>query len=616
MKIGFDNLPAGVRASCDEDLAEVVRLGTPKGVAFPSVDIKLVALDRSGIPPDAPAHSVRVPGRSKPASFPTRCDWETDRQTFQLVEKDDTVWVVGGSDAGCLFGFYEVLERLTGVIWAGLTDEDVLFGATRPLPRAPQKPRFAFRCRDGSPPQGSSEVFLKWLSRNRYNMKVFTSSHWAAKDPEERRQLIDFMDSRCMGRVVGYHNMDYWMPEEELEKHPDWLGMRDGKRVRRGPVVMPDCPNLNAELPIQPCYSNEGAAELITNRMSAHIADHPEIDVFSIWPHDGVNNWCHCPDCVKKTPYEHMYDLAMRLLPKIRDDLPIELIAYSNLLNLPFHKLTPSDRVICMLCPYLRHFRHRIYDEGGPELVTGTRYPDPDRINPVDEREYGELFRRWSKVWDECGSTGGIFEYGGTFPDETRRVDFTRYLYFPEPELREDEEAWYAKHGVRYFYMCSIYKGWPDNFLQLHFNGTMWGTEETTTQLEARYYEAVAGENGAALRAALKAVAEKLHAEAPYADEIEALDSILAQLAESPQRRRYELWSEYVKLARPAREFELAGKYEQAIAQEEKVRTFLEGHDDELIGHVPVGYILNLSKTFSQRHRERITGRTGKDYKL
>ena len=83
-----------------------------------------------------------------------------------------------------------------------------------------------------------------------------------------------------------------------------------------------------------------------------------------------------------------------------------------------------------LFCPYLRHYYHRIYDAGGPEeLITGNLYPEPDRINPVDDREYGELFRRWSPVWKGCGSTLGIFEYGGNFPDETRRFDFTRYLY-------------------------------------------------------------------------------------------------------------------------------------------------------------------------------------------
>jgi len=74
-----------------------------------------------------------------------------------------------------------------------------------------------------------------------------------------------------MHMVVGYHAMDHWLPENEFEQHPEWFGMRDGERVRRAPVVIPECPHLDADLPIQPCYANEGLAEFLTDRMAAQV---------------------------------------------------------------------------------------------------------------------------------------------------------------------------------------------------------------------------------------------------------------------------------------------------------------------------------------------------------
>jgi len=616
MDIAFDNLPQSVRASIDEDLSEVRRLGGPCGIAVPEVTVRLVALQCQGAPDQLPAHDVPIPGTDVPISFHDRCDWETQRQSFHIVE-DGGLWVIGGGAKGVLHGFGELLQRLTGVIWGGLTDEDVLFGEARPLPVGVQSPRFAYRCRDGSPSSGSFENFIKWLSRNKYNAKVFTSRGRAGKSPEEVRKLTDFLNSRCMHQIVGYHCMEFWMPDEQLERDPEWRGLRDGQRVMRAHVTIPDCPNLSSELPIQPCYSNRDAAELIVSRMAEHVNAHPEIEVFSIWPHDGVNNWCQCPDCLKKTPYEQMYDLALQLLPHIPETVPIELIAYSNLLNPPFQPLAYCDRIISMLCPYLRPFHHRIYDEGGPaELVTGNLYPEPDRINPADEREYGELFRRWGEVWAECGSVPAIFEYGGTFPDETRREDGPRYLYSPAPQLRHDEARWYAERGVRYFYLCSIYKGWPDPFLELDFAASMWGGEEPVEAFEERYYRALIGDKGPELCSALRALAEKLRAQVDCEDEMGAFENVVEQISPSPARDRYRLWAEYVKLGRPAREHELAGDYERAAEQETKVQAFFDAHHDELIGHINAPWMRHLSETFEQRFRERLTGESGRDYKL
>ena len=74
-------------------------------------------------------------------------------------------------------------------------------------------------------------------------------------------------------------------------------------------------------------------------------------------------------------------------------------------------------------------------------MLTGVNYPGPDRINPVDEREYGRIFENWLPFWREAGIVPAVFEYNGNFPDETGRMDHQRYIHIHAQQLREDEGA-------------------------------------------------------------------------------------------------------------------------------------------------------------------------------
>ena len=69
--------------------------------------------------------------------------------------------------------------------------------------------------------------------------------------------------------------------------------------------------------------------------MAELLEQEPSIGFFGVWPHDGVNNWCQCDACQALSPYEHMYRLAVRLQSKVKSPAATELIAYSNMLNLP-----------------------------------------------------------------------------------------------------------------------------------------------------------------------------------------------------------------------------------------------------------------------------------------
>lgn len=617
MKIDNHNLDAALLSALQEDLRAVEKAPARKR-PLPQSFIYIVALELGNYPIDLPKHELKVPESTPPIKFSERCDWEIQRQSFQIIREGRAIWVIAGGREGALYGFDEMLERLTGVIWAGVRDDQILFAGPRPLPTGVQSPSFPYRFRDGSGPDGATEAdFHVWLSRNRFNGRVISGQSWASFSKERKAAFLATFKARAMHLVSGYHAMDHYLPPAELDKNRDWQGMRDGKRVRKASVVLPECPHLNAELPIQPCYTNPEVIRSITTRMAEQINQCPEIEIFSVWPHDGINNWCQCPTCSKQTPYEQMYRLALALTKLTPATLPIELIVYANLLTPPAAKLPKCTRIVAQICPYLRSYEHRIYEPGGPRLSMSTLYPEPDRVNPVDDRDYGKLFRTWAPIWKEAGTVPGVFDYGGLlWPDETFRSERQRFLYHPSAALRFDEAKWYRDHGVRYAYFCTNYINWPDAILQLAMARSLWNADEDVPAFLDRYYSAAADTLGRAIRLALEAIDARLMAKENPTKELAKLEKVLTWLPESPIRLRYTLWIGYVRLAWLEYEATLAENYPEALKHEQEVATYLQNSLFQLIDSANTKAIMRYSEIRQERLAQLMTSEKATEYKL
>jgi hypothetical protein len=619
LHIHSHNLPGPQHDAINYDLALAVRLATAKGIAVPDLGLRLICLS-GGEGQDAQMpHNLPVPAPNPPVSFAERCDWEVARQTFEILPgAQGELWVVGGAPVGVQYGVGEVLSCLLGVIWAGLDEErDTLFGPTKSLPMGPQKPVMPLRARDGSPPPGQSvPAFLRWMGRNRYNLWR-RASNWFMKAGEPYRQdCLTGCRARSILLTLGDHAIDYFLPDDAFDQHPEWFGLRDGKRTKKCVVHIPDCPHLDAELPTQPCFSNEALTDFLTDRIAAHVAEFSDCAIFGLWPHDGVNNWCQCNKCVQKTPYEHMYWMAMKLLPKLPATMPIELIAYSNLLNPPTGPLPKSDRTFTMLCPYLRVYRHRFYEPFDGPHETGRLYPAPDRINPLDEREYGILFHDWQKVCDQTGSVLAIFEYGAHFYDETRRSDRTRFLYHPQPELIADEVEWYVKREVRVFYICSAFRGWPDEFVEIMLAHTLWHGQAGLAQAERAFYQAALGDLGAPVREVLSKIAQALFEPASPTELLDRLQALLSRIPEDARTRRYHLWGQYIRLAKAARQAEVALDRDGMATLEEAVLAFFKANETNLKGVFNLPAYMRYAQTNQQRAQEAVAGVAGRNYVL
>jgi hypothetical protein len=602
----LSNLEREIADGVDRDLGASRRLASARGRDFPDLRLRLVALDREHDPQPVPRHRIERPAASAPATLAARCDWQKLRDSFEIVTTAGATWVIGGGSTGVMYGVNEAIACRTGLIWASQDENEAVFGPVRDLPAGPQIPRIAYRGIYGGDPD--------WFGRQRLNFRMMGARHWAAQSGTERATALAGARQRGIHPTLSEHAMDTYLPEDILRTHPDWMGWRNGQRCLRDTVDLPECPRLRAALPIQPCYANAEVRDFITSRMAALLDATPDVDFFGVWPHDGVNNWCQCDACRTVSPFEHMYALARDLQAKLKRSPALELIAYSNMLNLPRAPLLPSENVYAFFCAYLRGFRHRIFDPGGPDRVmTGVNYPAPDRINPVDEREYGRIFENWLPYWREAGIVPAVFEYSGAFPDETGRMDHQRYLHIPAPQLREDEACWYAARGVGLAILCGRHGEWPDAFPDLAWAHSLWGNEPMAA-LRQRYYAALGGTHGGQLADAVDNLSAALKASDDVPEQaLRDLDDVLSLLPDSPQAIRYRDWMDYIRLGRKAWNLLLAGDAAASANAEVEIRKLIEARADR----IPVAeLLLERSRHFEKRARERVAGHAGKDYVL
>lgn len=624
MKLKRCKYSKDIYALVEEELQLLAKRASEEGIELPQIDIRMASVDGREIPEGLPRHVVEHPGEEPVGSYNKLCEYEKRKQTFQLVEDGKTIWIIGASEEALIYGFYTVAECLTGVLWTGMNEEDIRFGDRSELPQGLQIPALAFRLNDGGghmilddkekARNDDCEIrFIKWMSRQRLNIFHCSSVNWLGFPEAKRELILKVLDERRIGLMLGDHSMHIFLPEDEFANHPDWFGMRKGKRVRKDHIILPDCPNMNAELPIQPCYSNKELVEYVTDRIAEHVKSIPQTKIFSLWPHDGVNNWCECPECLAKKPFEHMHDIALVLAEKLPESMPIEVIAYSNLLNVPERKLPYNERIYTLFCPYLRPYVRRIYEDGGPELVLATKYPEPERIHPIDDRDYGKLYRSWLKVCQESGMGIGIFEHGNNLFDETRRYDHKRYQYSPDPQLREDEVSWYIENGTSLFYLCAVYNTWPDSFHQTLMYKLFWHGRGILEDYAKRYYSCF-GSAGPELKQKLQVVADALVQDKDVTEELDALDEFSKELPFDEFAERIRLWTKYIRMGRESRRLELAEDYDGAMENEEKIQAFLEEIKGKLERITNWDFINKVTKAAYHRFKEKKLNIKGTGY--
>ena len=244
-------------------------------------------------------------------------------EAFHLETRGNTLYILGGSPRGLLYGVYELLESL-GCRWFTPEITQIPHCPTCTLPPLCKTMAPAFEFRDMFNWEGSDPV---WWARNRLN-------GWYTPVPEYLGGHIDY------GLFV--HTFYTLLPPEEFfTDHPEYYSEIDG--VRRHEMG-------------QLCLSNPEVLRLVSARVLERMRANPRATIFSV----SQNDWagpCACPRCAAMVAEEGAQSgPLLRFVNAVAEatsrEFPhklIDTLAYWYTLDAPRH-VVPHRNVRVRLC--------------------------------------------------------------------------------------------------------------------------------------------------------------------------------------------------------------------------------------------------------------------------
>ncbi len=178
------------------------------------------------------------------------------------------LFILGGSEAGTVYGVYGFLEDHLGVRWfmPGELFEDVPVQTTLKIAPVNETgtPHFLFRVFSGI---AGSEGH-RWERRNRVS---------------SRRHELPY---------AGFHHALYKIfPVARYGKtHPEYYALIDGERL------VPESDNVSNGLFGQPCTSNPEVVDITIRATRDYFDEHPGAHCFSLGMNDN-GNFCLCDNC-------------------------------------------------------------------------------------------------------------------------------------------------------------------------------------------------------------------------------------------------------------------------------------------------------------------------------
>jgi hypothetical protein len=302
-----------------------------------------------------------------PQSGELKTDQSFRIQTLQ--QNNRTITVIEGKDRiGTLYGVYEYLKQL-GIRFYGLGEQGTVYPATKSgLPQnlsILENPSFLSRGFIGLGNRGDMNMYL-WMVRNRmnycdegsqagfrhklgmvlvrgghgvqgefippqgeypYNYPLFKGDENKPKDPYA-------VSKEYKGDLNGDGKLTYF------EAHPEWYGLRNGKRSPKADVSPGD----------NYCTSNMDAnQELAKNMVQSLINGRwKNVDIANFWMLDN-GKWCECDNCKKQGELsDRLFDVAYVVQKKIKNAQRDGRLNRNVLLaTLAYHEtLPPPERAL------------------------------------------------------------------------------------------------------------------------------------------------------------------------------------------------------------------------------------------------------------------------------
>ena len=289
--------------------------------------------------------------------------------TYRTVGHDLLIW--GGAQRGTMYGVFTFLERELGIHW--LTPKCTIVPEKKqwklPKLNRSERPYIGYRY---------SNYFVardvpEWSAHTRENTKWYPTTN----------------DYGNIEAYYGAHTMEWLVPVKEFfETHPEYFGLRDGKRY-----------NGYGQL----CLSNPEVLEICKTRMMQRMREEPGYRIYSLSQNDNFR-FCQCEKCVAiEQQYGGHSGLIVWFVNQVADavknefpDKYIGTFAYQYSRQPPTG-IKPRENVVIRLCSIECCFAHPL-DAGCPQ---------------------NEAFMRDLKGWAELAPHLFIWDY---------IVDYAQYM--------------------------------------------------------------------------------------------------------------------------------------------------------------------------------------------
>ncbi len=362
-------------------------------------------------------------------------------------DKPARIVIAGQNGRGVVYGTYDLLERF-GCRWfypqQDARDVEV-------VPRRQTLELAADSWSVASPMRyricnGSSWFFemdldaarhqLDWAMKSRYNAMGWQSENKTTLASQYQRLkeagLLAELDKREMFLHGPAHSFDHFLSSDDyFERHPEWFGMRDGKRV----------PQTFAGA--QFCWSNAEARKQFIDNVETFIKGCPQIHILCIVSFDG-GKACACPECTRVGASNALMVLMREVIERLSVSVPDVLVetvgGYEPMTEPPAGvEIHPRQRVI-----WAHWGRYHAWGYDDP------RYDRRDNL----------------RIWREA-SRGGITicqYYTDNFAEP--------WILPPFAIALEGDRRYFLEHGIDSVYMLM----WPPGYWWNHtLNGYLAG---------------------------------------------------------------------------------------------------------------------------------------------
>ena len=412
-----------------------------------------------------------------------------DGYSIYVGEPNDQarILIAGENSRGVVYGAYDLLERMGArFVHPDLDPADAeVVPEKRTLEISPGAWSVAspFEIRSlswfewrqthtGEEPKTSPEELerqIDWAMKSRYNTFVSVAQEQDPAHPFYR--ALDAADERGMWRQTAGHNFELFFPDdpEFLREHPDWFGMRNGKRVPHHATGS------------QFCWSNPEAQEYFADQVEAFVEQRPELDILGLYGID-VGRTCQCPKCLKSTPSDNLMKLMNVVTERLGESAPdvrVETIAgYKHSDKRP-QKETAHPRLRAQWAAwgrpvtgsyadqYLSNVSLRNWANVYPGRLTAYQYYSDHFAGPWMAAPYARQIEGDRKILKKLGVTGVL---NLVYPDgywwrQTLNGNLAgRALYDPSIDpmalLSDYAQTYYGAAGPS---MAAYYEDWAEN---------------------------------------------------------------------------------------------------------------------------------------------------------